>query len=372
MVTASVVSPKTTTQMDLEITAMVCDVLADEGFDAYGLTDGDERCLDADVTLLIGDCLEFDRTADLLNSTSTRPRTILWQLHALPPPDLPDAVVSSGLRVAHALHSAQANGPLGRALIRLRDYIPPNQRVALRALLYGGVRRAASRSPGLSRWQLDEASRQFMLMRFAWLQRRVAEGWLDTLGMSTAPRVAFQRAHGISAELVPFGYHTRFGADRGVSRDVDVLFLGRAKIRRRQRLLEQLRGTLGRHGRRLQVVEGGCFGETRTKTLNRALISVNLTNYPWEVPGIRFLMSMACGALVVTEHLGDSSPFRDGEHFISARAEELPDVILRLLEDDTDRQRVADTARRYVIERLPLRHSVTRLLDSAFTAEASL
>ena len=79
-------------------------------------------------------------------------------------------------------------------------------------------------------------------------------------------------------------------------------------------------------------------------------------------------MSMACGALVVTEHIGDSSPFRDGEHFVSAPAEELPEVILRLLGDDTGRQRIADAARRYVIERLPLRHSVTRLLDSATTA----
>ena len=216
MPTVAVVSPKATTQMDLEIAAMVCDVVVEEGFDAHSLADGDERCLDADVTLLIGDCLEFDRTADLLrDSTSTRPKTVLWQLHALPPPDLPDAVVSSGLRIAQALHSVQAKGPLGHALVRLRGYIPPNLRVALRALLYGGVRRAAEKSPGLSQWQLDEASMQFMLMRFAWLHRRVAEGWLDILGMSTAPRVAFLRARGISAELVPFGYHSCLGADRG-------------------------------------------------------------------------------------------------------------------------------------------------------------
>jgi len=359
----AVVSPKTTTRMDVEIATMVCDVLADEGFEAHGLADGDERCLDTDVTLLIGDCLEFDRTADLLrDSTSTRPRTALWQLHALPPPDLPDAVVSSGLRVAHALHSLQATGPLGRGLVRLRGYIPPNLRVALRSLLYGRIRRAASKTQGLSRWQLDEASRQFMLMRFAWLQRRIAEGWLDTLGMSTAPRVAFLRAHGISAEFVPFGYHSSFGTNRGTARDIDVLFLGRARIRRRQRLLEQLAGALDRQGRRLHVVEGGCYGETRTVTLNRALISLNLTNYPWEVPGIRFLMSMACGALVVTEHIEDSSPFRDGEHFVSARAEELPDVIVRLLADDTERQRVANAARRHVIGRLPLRHSLNRLI----------
>ena len=79
-------------------------------------------------------------------------------------------------------------------------------------------------------------------------------------------------------------------------------------------------------------------------------------------------MSMACGALVVTEHIGDSSPFREGEHFVSAHAKELPDVILRLLADGTERQRIADAARRYVIARHPLRHSLTRLLDSASTA----
>ena len=111
--------------MDLEIAAMVCDVLADEGLKAYSVADGDERCLDADVALLVGDCLEFDRTADLLrDSTRRRPRTVLWQLHALPPPDLPESVVSSGLRVADALHRVQSKGKLGRALVGLRGYIP--------------------------------------------------------------------------------------------------------------------------------------------------------------------------------------------------------------------------------------------------------
>ncbi len=306
--TVAVISPKTTTRMDLEVAAMVCGVLADEGHEAYSLSDGDERCLDADVALLVGDCLEFDRTADLLrDSTRRRSRTVLWQLHALPPPNLPESVVSSGLRVADALHRVQAKGPLGRSLVGLRGYIPPNIRVAVRSLLYRGVRRAASRSAGLSEWQLDEASRQFMLMRFAWLQRRVAEGWLDTVSMSTAPRVAFLRAHGISAEFVPFGYHPSFGTDRGKTRDIEVLFLGRTRIRRRQRLLKQVGVALDRQGHRLHVVEG-CFGDTRIETLNRVRISLNLTNYPWEVPGIRFLMSMACGAVVVTERLGDPTP----------------------------------------------------------------
>ena len=365
----AVISPKTTTRMDLEIAAMVCDVLADEGLKAYSVADGDERCLDADVALLVGDCLEFDQTADLLrDSTRRRPRTVLWQLHALPPPDLPESVASSGLRVADALHRVQSKGKLGRALVGLRGYIPPNLRVAVRSLLYAGVRRAASRNTGLSEWQLDEASRQFMLMRFAWFQRRVAEGGLDTLSMSTAPRVAFLQAHGISAEWVPFGYHRSFSSDRRATRDIDVLFLGRARIRRRQTLLEQIETALDGQGRRFHVVERGCFGETRIKTLNRTRISLNLTNYPWEVPGIRFLMSMACGALVVSERLGNSSPFRDGEHFVSAPAEQLPDVILRLLADDTERRRITDTAWRYVTERLTLRHSVTRLVDLTRTA----
>ena len=364
-VTVAVISPATTTAMDIEISSMVAEVLADCGTNAIRLADGDTRCLEADVVLLVGDCLEFDGTADLLREAgNTRPRTALWQLHALPPPDLPAAVVASGLRVTDVLRQVQTQTRFGPMLVKARGWIPPKLRVVIRSILYRGVRREASRSPSLNRWHLDEASRQFMLMRYGWLRRRVPEGWLDVLCMSTAPRVAFLQANGMSAECRPFGYHPTFGTDLGVMRDIDVLFLGRAKIRRRQALLEQVDGALSTRGRRMLVVGGKCFGQARTDLLNRAKISLNLTNYPWEVPGIRFVMSMACGAVVVSEQLGEAWPFRDGTHFASARSEELPEVILRLLDDDAERSRLRDAGRAFVTQDLRLAESVAGLLRS--------
>ncbi len=363
--TVAVISPATTTTMDVEISSMVADVLADCGITALRLADGDTRCLGSDVVLLIGDCLEFDRTADLLREAgSTRPRCALWQLHALPPPDLPAAVIASGLRVTEGLRHVQTQTGFGPMLVKARGWIPPKLRVVIRSVLYHGVRREASRSPSLDRWQLDEASRQFMLMRYGWLRRRVSEGWLDVLCMSTAPRVAFLEANGISAECKPFGYHHTLGTDLGIMRDIDVLFLGRVKIRRRQALLEQVDEALSTSGRRLHVVEEKCFGQARTDLLNRAKLSLNLTNYPWEVPGIRFVMSMACGAVVVSEQLGESWPFRDGKHFASARSEELPQVILRLLDDDAERSRLRETGRAFVTQDLRLAESVAGLLRS--------
>lgn len=215
----------------------------------------------------------------------------------------------------------------------------------------------------MSGWGLDEASRQFMLMRYAWLRRRVSEGWLDKITVSTVPRATLLHAHGIFADYVPFGYHSTLGGPLALDRDVDVVFLGRAKIRRRQRILEGLEAALARCGRTLQIVEAGCFGPARTEMLNRARVSLNLTNYPWEVPGIRFLMSMACGALVVSENVSDSTPFREGEHFASAQTKDLSDVVLRFLDNEAERRRLVDTARDFVTRDLTLSRSVDSLLD---------
>ncbi len=115
----------------------------------------------------------------------------------------------------------------------------------------------------------------------------------------------------------------------------------------------------------MHVVEEKCFGQARTDLLNRAKLSLNLTNYPWEVPGIRFVMSMACGAVVVSEQLGEPWPFLDGgEHFASARSEELPQVILRLLDDDAERSRLRETGHAFVTQDLRLAESVAGLLRS--------
>ena len=359
----AVVSPHTTTRMDLEIAAMLTDELRATGDTAVRVDDGDPQCLAAGMVLLVGDCLEFTQTADILAQAGTqRPRTVLWQLHALPPPDLPKEIIASGVRAADALYRIQSHGAVGRFLARIRLAVPPKARVILRSALYRGVRKQVSQSAASSRWRLDEASRQFMLMRYAWLVRQLADGWLDRLAVSTAPRAAFLSTQGMPVEYVPFGHHPLLGSAQRVTRDINVLFLGRAKIRRRQVLLERIDAALSRKGCRLHVIEGGCFGETRTSLLNRTRISINLNNYPWEVPGIRFIMSMACGALVVTESLGDVTPFGEGEHFVSAATVDLPDVVLRLLDDPVECQRLTDSARRFVTQDLTLRRSLSKLL----------
>ncbi len=61
---------------------------------------------------------------------------------------------------------------------------------------------------------------------------------------------------------------------------------------------------------------------------------LSVGRFPGTFVGVRFLIGVACGALVVSEPLYDPSPYVPGEHFVQAPISELPGVIERYLGDE--------------------------------------
>jgi len=188
-------------------------------------------------------------------------------------------------------------------------------------------------------------------------------GLPDILAVSARSRQEFLASRGIESHFVPLGYSGEAqGRLLGLPRDIDVLFLGTMQVPRRRRLVAQLR----RAGIDVQT-EGGwtdpkAWNEDRTRLLNRTKILLSLQRHPGEFTGMRMLLGMSNGAMVLSEPIDLPDPYVPGLHYIEAPAEQMPAVIRHCLEHPEERERIAAEGNRLMKE-LTMRASVERILE---------
>ena len=91
---------------------------------------------------------------------------------------------------------------------------------------------------------------------------------------------------------------------------------------------------------------------------------MDLVRLPWEMPVMRLLMSMGCGAMVVSDWTGDPAPFAR-DHLVQADTRDLASTVVHYLEHDEDRRRIARAGHRFVTQELTLAGSVRRILAEA-------
>jgi hypothetical protein len=207
---------------------------------------------------------------------------------------------------------------------------------------------------------------KFPLWQSRVLLRRWQDGLFDRIFVSLSPRREFLSERGITSAFVPVGHIPGFGKrNSSDNRDIDVLFLGLKAGRRRRNLLRDLEDKLSSAGFRFVVVDGGCFGDERTQLLNRSKIVLNLHKFPWEFPGMRLLMAMSCGALVVSEPAPDMSPYVQGKHLVVSPVDTLADTLVRCLTDADLRRSTADRAYHFVMQDMQLGRILSHALLQA-------
>jgi hypothetical protein len=194
------------------------------------------------------------------------------------------------------------------------------------------------------------------------LRKLIRAGLPDLLLVSTPGRQEYLAERGVASEFVPYGYDPEsYGGPLDLTRDIDTLFLGALDVPRRKRLIRRLR----RDGVAVQAMgnwsDPNCFGENRRRVLNRTKILLNLQRYPGELSGIRLILGMANGALVVSEPMYKTGPYVAGEHYVSATIAEMPDVVRHYLAHEEERARIVDAGRRLVFERVTLQRTVARM-----------
>jgi hypothetical protein len=345
-----------------ELASVLASVVRELGGDVSLLRDGDSSVLDADIVILFGKCSEFDASARLLGAHATRrPATVLWHVELLPPGPIP----------AHAENAA-------RKLVRCDvSRLPKSLRALVRCLpshssLVNWVRqvrcaqlvRRCGWENRLPDGRIHAREWYHAVQHALWFQQWYSDAWCDFVATSTVPRCRVLTEMGIPCEYASLGYHPLWGMDQGRDRDLDVVFLGRVNRTGRERLLGRIDRQLARAGVKLVVADHDCYGENRTTLLNRTRISLDLIKNAWEMPMLRPLVSVACGALVVSNWWRDPYPFRD-EHLVRVESDALATAILEHLHNEPARRQIAEAAYRHLTTELAWRPIVSRVLQRA-------
>jgi hypothetical protein len=336
-----------------EMASVLAAIVRELGWDAFLARDGDPSLLDSDVAILFGRCSAFDASAELLSAHSTRrPATVLWHVELLPPGAIP----------------ASAE-PTARRLARCElDRLPPVVRhIPAHGLFVNLARRAlCARLTARCGWDRRVHPREWFhaVQNVVWLRQQYSRGWCDLIAAGTQQRCRVLTEMGIACEYAPLGYHPLWGTNLGQDRDIDVVFLGRTHRTGREDMLRRVERELAQAGVKLVVVDRDCYGEDRTRLLNRAKISIDLVKNTWEMPLLRLLVSMGCGALVVSNCSVDPYPLRE-EHLVRVDSDSLVPAILEHLRDEPARRRIVEAAGRYVTDELSWSPVVSRVLQRA-------
>lgn len=345
------------------IVPMLMDAASRLGIKSVRIPKADESVFDADVMIIAGDCRRFDDYWRMLRKARRRPFTILWQFEPLPAPEMAGLLEPLVASVGRTRHITD-HGRLGIAAQRILLFPNP----VINAVRRMRVNRLKSRihattSLDVGPLTTDELYRPAAIYNH--IRRRHEEGLIDAIVVSVESRREFFDSVGIPSTFVPIGWHPMWGQDLGRPRDLDVLFLGTVDEYRRP-LLEKLRHVLEEAGFSFRVIEDGCRGTERDELLSRTKISLDLPRLPWELPGMRFLMSMGCGAMVVCAWEGRTSPpYEAGRHLVCSSAEDLPSTVMHYLRNEDQRLAITANAHRMLTREHTLERSLARLMDIA-------
>ena len=322
-----------------------------------------------DALILAGQCRTVKGLPGLLRrSRSAGQLTILWQLEPLPPPTISDEGLRIGTRVA-GFDWARLD-PVSRGILNLLLPFRTATFRAIRARLARSYAEIVAASPDADGWIEYGSENLFNCMiEHRWISRAMRRGWIDSVATSTRPRAAFLNRQGIDAAVIPVGYDARWGVDQQIERDIDVLYLGRIKPEVlggevRDSGLVQLRDEMARRGRPL-TLETGVYGAARDRLLSRARIVLCPLRVPHDLAGMRVLMGMACGAMVLSQTCPSTEDYVPGVHLVTAGFTEMADTIEYHLDHEAERERIARAGQRYVTEEMTMPQVLQAMLDRA-------
>lgn len=325
----------------------VLKALSGEGVSCRVFADGDEAVLAFDHVLLLGIFPRIARTEALLRANpEPRRKVVAWAVEPLLPADVGGIWRRLGMAFTSAYVGYPATVPAFRRLFRL-----PYHLIALFGLgRYSG--------------QIGGNEAQFVFDQTAWVERALAEGRLTRLLVSTEQKKSAMRASGHDAVFAPVGRNPIYGRDLGRTRDLDVLFLGRAVGRWRRRILRRVVSDLRSRGASVEVRKRGVNGDERTELLNRTRVVLHLHKYPWDTPWMRWYLATENGAVIGSQPLVNPAPLRPGTDYLSAETDALGNEIMRLLADEPARLAMLDSCRRRMADEMSREMTVDRMLEA--------
>lgn len=223
--------------------------------------------------------------------------------------------------------------------------------------------RALARTPPV-RWVTRRMHRFSYLGDYHFAYR---QGWLTLLVDFSKIYAQLHTDHGLPTLAVPWGSVPGWYADLGLERDIEVLWMGARAGRRRSGLLDRVRADLRALGVEMYVADNEehpfIFGDERTRLLNRAQITLNLTRTWYDDNFLRFPIVMPNRSLVVSEPLlPHCTDYVVGTHYVSAPIPDLARTIHHYLQHPAERQQIVEQAYQLVTTTLTLENCVGRIM----------
>ena len=296
---------------------------------------------DAQVVFLFGPFGKFLHIPARFSSLprEKRPKFVFWNTEGLPDPRLPRLVMD----------------PFGlfRSWVGRLDSSPQPW-----------VRRFSGRPP-LSK--LDSS-----LLRFRYLGDYLyasKKGWLDVFADISAVYAGYWYQRGIPSLIAPFGSHAGWYAELNLTRDIDVLWMGKRATRRRSEAIDRLRQELRAHGVEMCVVDNEerpfVFEKERTELLNRTKITLNLLRTWYDENSLRICLAAPNRSMIVSEPLLLHVPqYKPGVHYAAAPIKDLAKTILYYLEHEEERLRITENAYQVTTREVTFRKSMQTIMSA--------
>jgi hypothetical protein len=193
-----------------------------------------------------------------------------------------------------------------------------------------------------------------------------AARFCDELVVTNRVAAATLARRGLSASVVPWGYSAAMAGEilppAMGDRDLAIVALGRtdAWVAWRRRELARLVASEPQ----LTVAEN-VWGPERNALLRRSRVVLNIQRVQGNFVGLRLLLALAAGAIVVTEPMTDPYPFVPGIHYVEAPLDRLLDETRALLADEKRRRRIAEAGQALFSDELTMVNSLRRVLALA-------
>lgn len=196
------------------------------------------------------------------------------------------------------------------------------------------------------------------------------KGWLHVLSDTSHIYSQIRSKIGIPTLYAPWGASQRWYEDLGLERDLDVLWMGTRGSQRRSRILDQVFRELKLKGLNVYIADNEenpfIFGEERTRHLNRAKITLNITRTWYDDNFSRFTMACSNRSLVVSEPvLPHCTEFKENVHYVSAKIEDLANTIVYYLEHEEERRQIVDNAYELMMAELKFEKSLRKMFAAA-------
>jgi spore maturation protein CgeB len=146
--------------------------------------------------------------------------------------------------------------------------------------------------------------------------------------------------------------------------------MGTRGSQRRSRILDQVFRELKLKGLNVYIADNEekpfIFGEERTRHLNRAKITLNITRTWYDDNFSRFTMACSNRSLVVSEPVLPHCPeFKKNIHYVSAKIEDLANTIVYYLEHEEERRQIVDNAYELMMDKLKFEKSLRKMFAAA-------